>query len=236
MNSQTLKELKPKVVDLDFSAETINEWKKRDQILKDIEDGIKDWEYLNETDSKLLDKYPETFGSIWDILGDGDNWYDFGGPYSVTASSYLQSQGANTYKAINAHDHNYKNAWVEGVKGYGVGEYLIYTFKAESPRVTEVIIVNGYVKSKSAYKNNSRVKKMKMYVKGKPYAILCLEDRISEQIFRFDPLGYNDRSNLENLKNKPDWTLKFEILEVYKGLKYDDTVISELYFQGMDVY
>lgn len=32
------------------------------------------------------------------------------------------------------------------------------------------------------------------------------------------------------------WTLKFEMLEVYPGKKYDDTVISEIYFDGIDVY
>ena len=34
----------------------------------------------------------------------------------------------------------------------------------------------------------------------------------------------------------PNWTLRFEILEVYEGDKYDDTVISELFFDGIDVH
>ena len=29
---------------------------------------------------------------------------------------------------------------------------------------------------------------------------------------------------------------KFEILEVYPGSKHDDTVIAELYFDGIDVH
>jgi hypothetical protein len=44
-----------------------------------------------------------------------------------------------------------------------------------------------------------------------------------------DTLGYHDET-------KPDWTLKFEILEVYPGSSCDDTVISELYFDGVDVH
>lgn len=32
------------------------------------------------------------------------------------------------------------------------------------------------------------------------------------------------------------WTLKFEIAEVYKGTKYDDVVITEIYFDGIDVH
>jgi len=30
--------------------------------------------------------------------------------------------------------------------------------------------------------------------------------------------------------------LKFEILEVYKGSKYNDTAITEIYFDGIDVH
>ena len=33
-----------------------------------------------------------------------------------------------------------------------------------------------------------------------------------------------------------DLVLKFEIIEVYKGLKYNDTAITEIYFDGMDVH
>jgi hypothetical protein len=31
-------------------------------------------------------------------------------------------------------------------------------------------------------------------------------------------------------------TLKFEILEVYPGTRHKDTVISEIYFDGIDVH
>jgi len=30
----------------------------------------------------------------------------------------------------------------------------------------------------------------------------------------------------------PQWSFKFEIVDVYEGTKYDDTVISEIYFSG----
>lgn len=34
----------------------------------------------------------------------------------------------------------------------------------------------------------------------------------------------------------PDWKIRFEIMEVYPGDKYDDTVITEIYFDGTDVH
>lgn len=92
------------------------------------------------------------------------------------------------------------------------------------------------MKSQTAWANNSRVKKLKMYVNNKPYAILNLKDERALQTFKVDPLGSANREDFQALQRKPDWTLKFEIMEVYKGLKYDDVVIAELYFDGLDVH
>jgi hypothetical protein len=92
------------------------------------------------------------------------------------------------------------------------------------------------VKSEKAWKENSRVKKLKMYIDNKPLAILNLYDTRKEQHFKFEPLGYSDREDWDKLKSKSWWTIKFEILEVYGGDKYDDTAITEIYFDGIDVH
>ncbi|MBO4315538.1 MAG: hypothetical protein J5867_06215, partial [Prevotella sp.] len=114
-------------------------------------------------------------------------------------------------------------------KGKGIGESLTYTFEGKCPRITTVEILNGHVKSEKAWKANSRVKKLRVWYNNRPYAILALEDSRTLQSFDVGILGYNDDA-------KPDWTLKFEILEVYPGSKYGDTVIAELYFDGIDVH
>jgi hypothetical protein len=69
-----------------------------------------------------------------------------------------------------------------------------------------------------------------------PYAILHLEDRISRQFFKVEPIGNGNRTDRKVLMLRPGWTLKFEVLEVYKGLKYDDLAITEIYFDGIDVH
>jgi len=236
-SGQEIKNLNPSYVHvLDFSDEAKAEWTLRDTLLSQLSSGKKDWDKMTSEEQALLEKYGEVYEDIWDIVGGGCSWYCGGGPEEVTASSYLKSQASNNYEAKNAHDLNYKNAWVEGVSGYGIGEFLTYKFTATSPRITEIIVVNGYVKSKTAYWNNSRVKKLKVYLNDKSYAILNLEDKIANQGFKVEPIGNNDREDWDVLKTKPDWTLKFEILEVYKGLKYDDVAISEIYFDGLDVH
>ncbi|MBO7496931.1 MAG: hypothetical protein J6T98_10285 [Salinivirgaceae bacterium] len=191
-------------------------------VLKKVEDNIP----LTPEESDVLGSFDETRESYWDILGGGCSWYcGDGGPIKIEASSRLASQGQNNYAEKNLHDLYYNTAWVEGVSGYGVGEWVKYTFRANNPRITNIHVVNGYVKSDAAWKNNSRVKKLKVYVNDKPYLILNLEDSRSDQDFEISPLT-----------NSVEWTMKFEILEVYKGDKYDDTALSEIYFSGLDVH
>jgi hypothetical protein len=235
-----LKEMNPTSMRLlDFSAQEENEFEKNQNagmiVIEKLNDGTK-YEDLSQEEQDALSKVDETKESYWDIIGGGCSWYCGGGPKAVTASSYLETEEKNNYEPKNAHDLNYKNAWVEGVAGYGIGEYLLYTFSGTSPRINEIKVVNGYVKSKTAWEENSRVKKFKLYVDDKPFAILKLEDIRGEQSFKVEPIGNSDRKDREELETKPDWTLKFEILDVYKGLKFDDVVISEIYFDGLDVH
>lgn len=235
-----IKEMNPTSVrHLDLSVEGETAFNENREACKKIWDkmsaGTK-YDDLTDAEKDALSKVDETLVDYWDIIGDGCSWYCGGGPKEVTASSNLKSQGTNNYEPQNAHDLNYKNVWVEGVPGYGISEYLLYTFNGPSPRITEIIIVNGHVKSQLAWENNSRVKKLKVYINDEPYANFNLQDTRSAQTFEVNPIGYEDRQNLDAMKVEPDWTIKFEILEVYKGLKYDDVVISEIYFDGLDVH
>jgi hypothetical protein len=229
------KELNPvEVLPLDFSEAAQAKWTKRDNLLKQLESGVKSWDKLSAAEEQLLEDCPETKENIWDILGGGDGWTVMGGPRDVKASSSLANQGNVSYKAKNAYDLNYRNVWVEGVPGQGIGEYLEYSFPQYGPRITNILIVNGYVKSTAAYQNNSRAKKLKMYVKGKPYAILNLRDEIATQVFEVEPIGTNYPEN-HNGEDGVMWPIRFEIMEVYPGAKYEDVVITEIYFDGLDV-
>ena len=198
--------------------------------------GFIDKTKMSNDEKITFDKCAEDIEPYWGILGIGCSWYCGGGQYSVTASSELNPNGSINYSHKNAHDLSYKTAWVEGVKGYGIGEYLTYHVQPTNPRITEIIIVNGYVKSDKAWRENSRVKKLKLYIDNKPYAVLNLKDIKSNQHFKVEPLGTSKRDNSEEMKKLPIWEMKFEIIEVYNGDKYDDTAISEIYFDGIDVH
>ena len=155
------------------------------------------------------------------------SWYCGGQIDSVTASSAL----ADRYAAEKAHDFSIVTAWVEGVDGNGEGEYIKYAFPGTCPRITTVLIHNGYVKNWDVWRDNGRVKKLLMYYNDKPYVILHLQDTANLQRFDVGILGHEERSEAS-----PAWSIKFEILEVYPGKKYEDTVITEIYFDGIDVH
>lgn len=161
------------------------------------------------------------------FYGPGCSWYCGGEVLPPQASSTLSER----YSASQAHDFSIISAWVEGVDGNGEGEYLLYSFPGSCPRITSVLILNGYTKTDATWRANGRVKKIRMYYDGKPYAILNLEDTRSLQRFDVGVLGHRKDAEPPSV-----WTLKFEILEVYPGEKYQDTAITELYFDGIDVH
>ena len=236
-----VKEVKPySITPLNFSAQGEKEfnerYKKAQELWSRMHNVGLDIEDLTPEEQEIVNTVEETEDYYWGAVGGGCSWYCGGGPYKITASSHLVSQAGNTYEPGNAHDLDFSTAWVEGASGDGIGEYLLYHFQPYSARITHIFIANGYVKSQAAWENNGRVKNLKMYVDGKPYAILCLEDSRSEQAFEFPPIGRGWNRSGEDDSNAKDQTLKFEILEVYKGKKYSDVAISEIYFDGLDVH
>ncbi len=165
-------------------------------------------------------------GSVYETMGAECSWYCAGGPNKITASSFLKVNGKTDYIPDNIHDFSYKTVWAEGVKGYGISEYIQYHFQPNTTQITEIRIANGYVKSDKAWFENSRVKTLNMYFNGEYYLTLELNDTKALQSFKLDkPVG--------TTKGEKDWVLKFEITDVYKGDKYDDVVISELFFDGV---
>ncbi len=236
--SQTIKEMQPELgYEVNKSPEgelAFNNKNKKCAAL--YERDRKTWTAAEKNLAAECSGEPNEPEGYYDVLGLGCSWYCGGGEDTQTTSSELKSQGQNQYAAGNAHDLSYKTAWVEGAPGYGIGESLTYHFPPQTPRITKIIVVNGYVKAPKAWSENSRVKKLKFYINEKPIAILNLHDTRAEQTFTFEPIGISNRKDYKLLASMPPWTMKFEIVDVYKGEKYADTAITEIYFDGIDVH
>lgn len=135
----------------------------------------------------------------------------------VKASSELTAQGDKSYALENINDENPMTAWMEGAKGNGIGEY----FEVKAQGLNS--IYNGYQTSPTAWKNNGRVKKFKVYVDGKPLCFLALNDEMAEQSFEL-PQTYRTTED----DNEVQYIFRLEIVEVYPGNKYQDVGISEI--------
>jgi len=223
-----IRELKPELGYVpDVSRKAQDELERGKALLKEVYAQKTSPEALSPADQELM-AMAEEKGNVWHVGEMGCSWYCGGGESEVVASSVLPPTAKISYEAKNAHDFDLQTAWVEGAEGYGIGESIEYRFPPRSPRVNQVQVFNGYHKSESAWKDNARVKRLRLYVNGRPYGDLLLEDSRAFQIFHLDPLW--ERDNVQPV------TLRFEIRDVYPGARWKDVAISEIEFDGLDVH
>lgn len=192
---------------------------------------------LNEHQPDLGDRE-----NLWKIEVIGCSWY-CGGQFKIDVSSSLPASSKNTYGKENLTDNDIRTAWVEGQSGYGIGEYILIKIQNHRPRITSISLVNGYAKNLAVWKANSRVKTLNIYDNDEFIATVNLKDTYKIQSFelprpfpnRPDNKIYTIRDD-EDLMNIPISELKLMIVDVYKGDKYDDTAISDIQFDGLDVH
>ena len=216
----------------DFSPKAIQEFNDRsaryEKVLKAFEAGQATQEELEAAE------FDDTFADVFDILGGGCSFYCGCAYDTVICSSSLAPQGQFTYSADNAADLSYETAWVEGKEGNGIGEWIEYQLPPNNPRITSIIICNGYIRTRQAWEANARVKNLSVSINGHPFTTLHLDDIYAEQTFDVGEIGWKREEGTE--PGTEPIKLRFTILDVYPGSKYSDTAISEIYFDGIDVH
>jgi hypothetical protein len=139
----------------------------------------------------------------------------------LIASSTLapQCKGKCLYYVQNLADGDESTAWVEGKRGYGIGQYVeFYQTVNNSTTDSTLFMMNGYQKPNGSWIKNTRVRKLKLYVNSNLLAHVELLDVMGWQSFVLYSLKSRDR----RLK------LRFEIAAIYPGSKWKDTAISEM--------
>ncbi|MBL7065100.1 MAG: LysM peptidoglycan-binding domain-containing protein [Anaerolineae bacterium] len=141
---------------------------------------------------------------------------------TVSASSHLRTDRWGQYQSWMATDGRRESAWVEGVAGSGVGEWIMLTF----PRTIEVHSISmdvGYDKSADIFAKNNRIKKVTLIFSS------------GEQI----ELGFGDKRGMQTIPlvrapgpNIETTYVKVVIEEVFPGWKYDDTCLAEIEVWG----
>lgn len=184
------------------------------ELQKEIDNGKSFTDY-SSSDQEILVWYERGIDPWY--VGESCGWGCAFWFEEFISSSELQSQNENTYELRNIYDDSVSTCWSEGVNGNGIGES--FELVANTNMIPRLIaIYNGYSKSVDTFNNNNRVKTLELTINDDISVILELEDVMGEQLFVLEDL----------IDNEEDFTFKFEILEIYKGEKYDDTCISEI--------
>lgn len=183
-----------------------------------------------EFTKEYIENYSDEFGgNPWSKPFGGCSWYCGGQIDLIKSSSECNYFDKEKKIHKNIHDFDYGTAWINGNEDNS--KYVEYIFNKNSAKFTEIVIVNGNVKSNSLWNEYSRAKKIKMYVNEIYYTTLNLKDIKDEQVFSFKPIGAKTLKNPKNKTKNKQWKVKFEIIETYKGIK-SNVAISEIYFDG----
>lgn len=133
----------------------------------------------------------------------------------ASASSVRYAVQTNTYDATNAIDGNKRTAWIEGVDGPGIGEWLRFDFGREIA-LHRIVILPGYFKSPQIWAQNNRI----------AAATLQFSDGSSN---RFTFPDQMERQTLDVGAIKTRW-VRLVIDNVFSGTD-PDTAISEVTFE-----
>ena len=144
-----------------------------------------------------------------------------GAPLKITpsASSFRLAVQANTYYPANAMDGKRTTAWIEGVDGPGLGEWIRFDFDREIT-LHRILIQPGYFKSPQIWAENNRIAALTAFFSDGTSRDLNFDDRMDSQ-----------KVDVGSVKTR--W-VKVVIKSVYHGTNpgsTDDTAISELAFE-----
>lgn len=139
---------------------------------------------------------------------------------ATTASSelYENYNGGTIYNyAKNVLDGDKKTAWVEDLKGPGIGEWL-YFEGAGSGYIESISIVNGYTKSDKLYAMNDRLATFRLIFSDGSFQDFSLEDNnMDYQTVKLDEPVVTEFVTLM-------------ITGLYSGSDYPDCCITEIKF------
>ncbi len=138
------------------------------------------------------------------------------------------------YRPSNTIDRNHRTAWVEGVRGHGVGEWIDLSLEPPSTdagatlALLGVVVLPGFAKNAFMFVRNDRPRALRAEVTcasdGDPPARrafrLRLRDACRPQLFRFD--------DLDRIALRGHCAVRLTIESVYAGTHYKDTSIAEV--------
>jgi hypothetical protein len=139
------------------------------------------------------------------------------GPLKITAtsSSVRLAVQSNTYYPANAIDGLRSTAWIEGVDGPGIGEWIRFDFDREI-NLHRILFQPGYFKSPAIWAQNNRLATMTAQFSDGSSRRLTFDNRMESQ-----------KVDVGSVKTR--W-VRLTIDSVYSGTD-PDTALSEIAFE-----
>jgi len=134
---------------------------------------------------------------------------------TATASSVRLAVQSNTYYPANAIDGKRSTAWIEGVDGAGIGEWIQFDFDREI-NLHRILIQPGYFKSPQIWAQNNRLASLTAQFSNGSTRVLSFDDRMESQ-----------KVDIGSVRTR--W-VRFTINSVYYGAD-PDTALSEIAFE-----
>lgn len=176
------------------------------------------YDHYNKKDS--IEKHKNDFPNYWfgfertDINEISDSSFlveTIGDKKIEYKAEYLKNRFTGDCSCHPFNFNTKSTPWVEGVKGSGIGEKLVISFKEKS---NFVVILNGYIDlyQRNLYKENGRLKEIKITSKDNDFVLFySFSDYVHYATIEL-PVHVNN--------------IIIELIDVYPGSKYNDTCIS----------
>lgn len=140
--------------------------------------------------------------------------------WKISADKVVSAGASSTIKQekvqnppINILDGDEMTNWQEGVDGSGIGESLYFTFDQEYD-IDALTLKLGNWKTDDYYYGNNRPKTLKIVTADQEWSMTFPEERMEFSVQFTSPVRTGE--------------FKVVIEDVYKGTKWDDTVITDI--------
>ena len=212
------------VIAFDFTDEQVNYWlSAEDYISERMKAGIDIYSGDFYKDATAQEK-------MWlDSIDAGDSPYntDYRSLYWGSNWSYASSLIAEQSDSL-AYDFNLLTAWHSPTLSNGVGKKITLIFEsAGDSKINKVLFFPGNMRTPADWQKYCRPAKVALRLNGRDIAILHLKDVMACQVFKI-PMTASYQENEEI-------TVVFDILSVYPGSEFEETVVSEINFDGTDI-
>lgn len=134
-------------------------------------------------------------------------------PVAATASSSVEPTRTVNFRATNLLDNDLTTAWIEGVEGTGLGEWVEFEFG--SPVVlARIDILNGHQKDNARFKGGIRIRALAIeYSDGGTQLVELLDTR--------------DIQSINTLRAEIEW-IRLTVVSVYPDFVWEDAALSEV--------